>query len=99
MRTNRYLITREYAAEIEKMSDAEVRARMHEHLNNEYAPIPGNYFWFGAQSEWRQYQFNEGICADYCVYVLHKRAGKADEEHAWLWGGDESARHWTYLAQ
>lgn len=99
MKNTHYPITREYAAEIAKMSDAEVHARRREHMQNADKPIPGNYFWFGKQGEWRRYQICEEICFDYCSYVLLKRAGKADEEHAWLWGGEDSARNWAYLAQ
>lgn len=96
MTTNKYPITREYAAKIAKMTNEEIRAHGYDLLKYKAAPEPfsecdpeNHYDWWTAKYA--------DICADYCIKVLMERQGKTGEEYEWIYSQKEHGIYWDYL--
>lgn len=96
MTTNKYPITREYAAKIAAMSDDEIHAHRYNLLKYKWAPEPfsecdpaNHYDW------WTSADYD--ICADYCTKVLMDRQGKTGEEYEWIYSQKEHGKYWDYL--
>ena len=96
MTTNRYPITREYAAKIASMTDEEIHKHRYDLLRYEAAPQPfsecdpdNHYDWWTSE--------DADICADYCTKVLMDREGKTGKEYEWIYNQEEHGIYWDYL--
>ena len=96
MTTNKYSITREYAAKIAAMSDDEIHAHRYDLLKYGAAPEPfsecdpvNRFDWWSRTAV--------DIYADYCTKVLMDRQGKTGEEYEWIYSQKEHGIYWDYL--
>ena len=96
MTTNKYPITREYAAKIAAMSDDEIHAHRYNLLKYKAAPEPFSECDPDNHYDWWTWA-DADICADYCTKVLMERKGKTGEGYEWIYSQKEHGACWDYL--